>query len=230
MRSTRIENPREPGTRTYLMEGDIDWESFELDYPPIQTAEPPVVTVTARHPGNTAPRPVPHEGSLAPYLSPEPMIQVDDPSIVSLADSLVGGIDDSWEAARVLGSFVHDALEKTPTVSLPSAVEVLESRRGDCNEHTVLFVALARAAGIPARTCAGVVYLFDEFGYHAWPMVYVGEWVAMDPTLDQAVADPTHVILATGSLDAQQVITSAMGRLSITELEPGEVEGSVGGP
>jgi hypothetical protein len=49
-------------------------------------------------------------------------------------------------------------------------------------------------------------------------MVWVGEWVPMDPTLGQSVADPTHIILAEGSLESQYVINSVMGRLSITEI------------
>ncbi len=48
-------------------------------------------------------------------------------------------------------------------MSIPNALEVLESKKGDCNEHTVLFNALARAAGIPAKTAVGVVYLRGAF-------------------------------------------------------------------
>ena len=36
--------------------------------------------------------------------------------------------------------------------------QVLASGRGDCNEHTVLFVAMARALGLPARTAVGLVF------------------------------------------------------------------------
>ena len=110
------------------------------------------------------------------------------------------------------------SVQNSPTVSLPSAVDVLEYLRGDCNEHTILAVALARAAGLPARVCAGIVYIDGTFGYHAWPVVWVGEWVEMDPTFGQYVADATHIILATGSLEAQYVINSAIGRLSVREL------------
>ncbi len=95
----------------------------------------------------------------------------------------------------------------------------MENLRGDCNEHTILTVALARAAGLPARICAGIVYLNGSFGYHAWPMIWAGEWVAMDPTFSQYIADGTHIILATGDLESQYVVNSAIGRLSIIELE-----------
>jgi hypothetical protein len=43
----------------------------------------------------------------------------------------------------------------------------------------------------------------------------------MDPTFGQMVADPTHIILAEGDLEAQYVITSVMGRLRVVELEEG---------
>ncbi len=215
--STPIENPRRPGTRRFELEGDIDWSAFRMEYPPIQIFDGRVVTVISQMPDSSVSLPV-ADPELAPYLEPEPMVQSDDPAVAELADSLTEGAEDAWDAAMRLNRYVDLAVRDSPTVSLPSAVEVLESMRGDCNEHTILYVALARAAGIPARVCAGIVYLNTSFGYHAWPMVWVGEWVAVDPTLSQEVADPTHIILAVGDLEAQYVIARAMGRLSVREV------------
>ena len=48
------------------------------------------------------------------------------------------------EVARLLTTSVYTMLEKSITFSVPSAVQVLETLKGDCNEHTVLFVAMAR--------------------------------------------------------------------------------------
>lgn len=219
VRSDPIDDPRRLGTRTFRLEGEIDWSRFVLDYPPVQTAESITVTVTTGLPEETVSLPV-DDPDMEPYLIPEPLIQSDDPAVVELADSLTEGVPDAWDAALRINGYVDRAVLNSPTVSLPSAVEVLENMRGDCNEHTILFVALARAAGIPAKVCAGVVYLDRAFGYHAWPMVWVGQWVPMDPTLGQAVADPTHIILAQGSLESQYVIASAMGRLSIRVVGP----------
>ncbi len=70
---------------------------------------------------------------------------------------------------------VNALLEKKPTVSLPSAREVLRTKVGDCNEHTALYVALARALGIPARIDVGLVFVRGAFYYHAWPEVYIDE-------------------------------------------------------
>lgn len=221
--STVVAEPRSGGERTWLLEGDIDWEIFELDYPGLQTSTPgPVVTVSALPPPADEILPFPMTDtpdSLLPHLAPEPLLQSDDPAIVALADSLTRGCVDSWEAATAICRYVDAAVEDVPTVSLPSAVDVLDAMRGDCNEHTALFVALSRAAGIPSAVCNGIVYIDEgRFGYHAWPTVWVGRWVAMDPTFGMLLADATHIILAMGSLEDQYTINAVIGRLSVREI------------
>jgi transglutaminase-like putative cysteine protease len=123
---------------------------------------------------------------------------------------------------------VNAMLEKKPTVSIPSAREVLRTKIGDCNEHTALYVALARAAGIPSRIAVGLVYLRGAFYYHAWPEVYVPragggtpQWIPVDPTLNQFPADATHLRVARGGLAKQTVVLQLIGRLriAITDLE-----------
>ncbi|MCD4849101.1 MAG: transglutaminase-like domain-containing protein [Candidatus Aegiribacteria sp.] len=217
--STHISNPRSTGTRVFLLEGDIDWTNFQLDIPSVQTASGCTVTVSTGLPDNSLPYPPSIPEELEEYVLPEAMIQSDDSLIIEKALILTDGCEDSWEAARRISSFVDGAVENSPTISLPSAVDVMENLRGDCNEHTILTVALARAAGLPARICAGIVYLDGSFGYHAWPVIWVGEWVKMDPTFGQYAADATHIILATGDLESQYVVNSAIGRLSVRELE-----------
>jgi len=74
---------------------------------------------------------------------------------------------------------------------------VLDSMAGDCTEHTLLFVSLARAAGLPAREVGGVAYTSLDpslFGWHAWAEVHDGrQWVTIDPTWHQVYVDATHV-------------------------------------
>jgi len=217
--STPISNPRSTEPRTFVLLGEIDWSLFDLNVPPTQTAAGCTVTVSNGIPVRIAQFPPSIPVELIEYTLPEAMIQCDDSVITSTATGLTDGSADSWEAARRIASFVDTSVENSPTVSLPSAVDVMDNLRGDCNEHTILTVALARAVGLPARICAGIVYLNGSFGYHAWPMIWVGEWVAMDPTFSQYVADGTHIILATGNLESQYVVNSAIGRLSIIELE-----------
>lgn len=171
------------------------------------------------------------------FLAPEPFIESDAPEIVAEARTATSGASGPRERAERLVRHVSELLEKKPTVSLPSALEVLRTRVGDCNEHTALFVALARASGLPARIAVGLVYQRGGFYYHAWPEVYLEErgrglWLPADPTLNQFPADATHVRLARGGLDRQAVIMPLIGRLQMTDvrvdLAPGSVQVIVG--
>ncbi len=85
------------------------------------------------------------------------------------------GVTGTRARAEKLTRYVNALLDKKPTVSLPSAREVLRTKVGDCNEHTALYVAMARALGIPARIAVGLVYIHGAFYYHAWPEVYLDE-------------------------------------------------------
>ncbi len=224
--SSAVRDPRNTGERSWLLVGDVDWNEFELDYPGIQNlSDGPIITVTATVPQNPVVFPMEEAADEhAPYLEADAMIQCTDPVIIAVADSLTEGATDAWDAVARISRFVDRQVENVPTVSLPSAVDVLDNKRGDCNEHTILTVALCRAVGIPAVTCAGIVYVDNGiFGYHAWPAVWVGEWVAIDPTFGQQVADCTHIVLAQGSLDAQYVVNGVLGRLSIEEYTGQEI-------
>lgn len=164
-------------------------------------------------------------------LVPEPLIQSDDPRILAAAQSAAGsrrrGGGDPREVAARLSDWVYRALDKNVVFSIPSALQVLESRAGDCNEHTVLYVAMARALGLPARTAVGLVYLNGDFFYHAWPEVWLGEWVAVDPTFGQAPADAAHLRFVTGGLAQQVEIIRLIGNLNIEVLDMDE---GVAGP
>jgi transglutaminase-like putative cysteine protease len=74
-------------------------------------------------------------------------------------------------------------------------------------------VALARALGLPARENAGLVYVDRSFYYHAWPEVYVGEWITLDPVFNQLPADATHIRFVTGGVDRQVELLRVMGKL-----------------
>jgi transglutaminase-like putative cysteine protease len=166
------------------------------------------------------------------YLAPETFIESDDEEIVAEVERALEGIAGDRARAERLTRYVNGLLEKKPTVSLPSAREVLRTKIGDCNEHTVLYVAMARAAGIPARIAAGLVFVRGAFYYHAWPEVYLdGEpggalWLPVDPTFNQFPADGTHLRLTRGGLDAQTVIVPLIGRLRIEILDLEVVPGS----
>ena len=156
--------------------------------------------------------------TLARWLAPEPLVQSGAPSIRAQAHEVLGGEQDPAVAAARLTHWVAAHMRKEITMGIPSAVRVLAQGRGDCNELTVLYVALARAAGLPARPVAGLVELGGRFYYHAWPEVYLGDWVAVDPTLDQFPADAGHLRFAAGGLARQVELIRFVGRLKLEVL------------
>jgi transglutaminase-like putative cysteine protease len=170
-------------------------------------------------------QPAPADATAAAFLAPEAFIESDAPEVVAEADIAVRGVTGDRARAERLTRYVNALLDKKPTISLPSAREVLRTRVGDCNEHTALYVAMARALGIPARIAVGLVFMHGAFYYHAWPEVYLdsgngrGLWLPVDPTLNQFPADATHLRLARGGLDKQAAILPLIGQLKMTVLD-----------
>jgi len=163
---------------------------------------------------------IPADGEgMESYLSPTPFIQSSEPSLVKQASDIIDGERDALRAAALISEWVFRTVEKKPTLSIPSALDVLRFRVGDCNEHAVLFVALCRAAGIPSKLCAGLVYNEGSFYYHAWSEVFVGQWVSVDPTMNQLPGDATHIRLVDGGLDQQLEIVKLIGVLQVEVVD-----------
>ncbi len=186
-----------------------------------------VLVVSARRPAAADPaKDTPLEraraGASADDLAATPQVNFEAPGIRPLAKELTGGARGTYEAARKLSAAVHDRLEKVYGASSDRASDVLESGRGDCTEHTVLLVALARSIGIPARPVHGLVYADYGDGqpalyWHAWVEVRsAGEWIPLDPTFGQPVADATHLALGSGT---QVDTVGLLGSLKVVGVE-----------
>jgi hypothetical protein len=150
---------------------------------------------------------------------PEPLLQSNDRRIAGLAMRIRKGEHDPRIVAEKINTWVHDSIGNRVTFGVPNALEVLRTRVGDCNEHTQLFVALARAIGLPARIAAGLAYVDGKFYYHAWPEVLLGDWVPVDPTFGQFPADAAHIRFVIGGLPRQTELLRLMGNLQIDVLD-----------
>jgi transglutaminase-like putative cysteine protease len=155
---------------------------------------------------------------LAPWLQATLLIQSDAPSVHAMARALLGAERDPARAAELLTHWVFRETRRTPNTRVPNALSTLNSRRGDCNDLTVLYVALARAAGLPTRPVAGLLRIGGRFYYHAWPEVYLGDWVAVDPTLDQFPADGGHLRFVVNGLARQIELLRFLGGLKVDVL------------
>lgn len=210
-----IEDARNVSQAVYSLL-DVELSAYDLGGGR-QNLAPPWLEVSREPVSLCESRAVPE--SLRKWLAPTALIQSSDPAIVKLADSLGQGLSHPWAKSEAISHWVFASMDKRMSITLPSAVEVLKSRRGDCNEHATLFCALARAAGVPARLCLGVVYLDGRFYYHAWNAVWCGGWIELDPTFGQAPADAARIRLVSGDLSDQGRLLPAMGRLKIEVRE-----------
>jgi transglutaminase-like putative cysteine protease len=217
----RIDDPTTVARLTVHIDGLSGFDPVDLEGSGQSAREGTIDVVDFR----TLP-PGPAPADLSSYLRPEPFLESDAPEIRAEAEKASAGAPTPRLSAERLVRYVNAIVEKKPTVSLPSALEVLKTRIGDCNEHTALYVAMARSLGLPARVTVGLVYLRGAFYYHAWPEVWVEEargrglWLPVDPTLNQFPADATHVRLARGGLERQAAIVGLVGRarLEITDV------------
>ena len=220
----RIDEPRDVRRLTLRLDG-ADLTGFDLDGvgQALDGNEVDIVDAQSFKPGTPDP-------DRARYVKPEPLIESDAPEIVAEAEKAVRGVTGTRARAERLTRYVNALIDKKPTISLPSALEVLRTKVGDCNEHTALYVAMARALGIPARVDVGLTFTEGAFYYHAWPEVYIddhgrGYWLPVDPTLNEFPADATHVRLLRGGLDRQAAILPLIGHLHIAivdlKLAPG---------
>ncbi|MBN2283739.1 MAG: transglutaminase domain-containing protein [Deltaproteobacteria bacterium] len=138
------------------------------------------------------------EGDRILYLAATSHMECDAPEIRTAAEKIIGDSSEPLDKIGKLARWVSDEVADEATDSF-SALEVLRNRRGECQAHTLLFTALARAAGIPTRLAGGLLYMEDAgFLYHSWAECYAGGWVAVDPTLAQVGVDATHIKLVQG--------------------------------
>lgn len=107
------------------------------------------------------------------YLAPSPKIESTDPKIRALARQI--GVDKpaAWDRVEAIYDWVREHV-KYEDGPLKGALAALKDGRGDCEELTSLFIAICRAADVPARTvwvpghCYPEFYLIDAAGKGHW--------------------------------------------------------------
>jgi hypothetical protein len=163
-----------------------------------------------------------------PYLTASEISQCQDPRVVAKAREIVGDETDARKAAAKIVMWVHEHMEKVSSEPrLVSALEILDQMSGDCTEHAILCGALCQAVGIPARMLAGIAYARGAFYYHAWDLLYVGEWVEMDAAWGELAPDAGHIRLADAALDHKSMagLGLAAGRcLGVLQVEIMDVQ------
>jgi hypothetical protein len=123
------------------------------------------------------------------YTKPVPYLwESDNQVLFNKAIRLTAGEPNLYYKARKIFDFVNGYLTYEEQVEEHSAVWAYDHRRGDCTEFTNLFIALCRAAGIPAKFVSGYGYRPEtedlELMAHAFALIYLPNvgWVPVDLT------------------------------------------------
>jgi transglutaminase-like putative cysteine protease len=105
-----------------------------------------------------------------------------------------------------------------------SAPEILEKRIGVCTHHSIVFASFARAAGLPTKMVTGYVNLKADphrWAVHMWNEVWLGQWVAVDPTRGVFITGPSHIKFAEApsSRELQGIINRLENNLTLEILD-----------
>ncbi|MBN2473067.1 MAG: transglutaminase domain-containing protein [Pirellulales bacterium] len=108
------------------------------------------------------------------YLGPSPRIESRDRKIRELAREIGADQAKAWGRVEAIYDWVREKVEYKFDKQLRGALAALNTGVGDCEELTSLFIAICRAADIPARTvhveghCYPEFYLVDGEGEGHW--------------------------------------------------------------
>jgi hypothetical protein len=172
---------------------------LDFHFDPLAPYATRVVTVEAQL--SLTDKPVPDQLPAllqAAYTRSERYIESEDPHIAAIAKDLKAS--NALQTARNLYQFVRRTLRSLPyTPEDRGALEALSRKAGDCTEFAYLYVALARASGIPARALGGFVMpesgVLDPRDYHNWAEFYAdGAWQLADPQRGRFMSQASHYI------------------------------------
>lgn len=161
------------------------------------------------------------------YLKSSYFLDSDNERIKELAERLTEKLDDPWAKARRIEKWAHENMKGSTDIAFATASQVCRDLAGDCRQYAMLTAALCRAAGVPARTAVGLVYINDPehgpmFGFHMWTEVFVNkQWLMLDATLGKGSVGAAHLKVADHSWNDTQTlapllpVTRVLGRIKI---------------
>ncbi len=184
-----------------------------------------VIVRTSRHAGR------PQKASAAERadaLKFTPRYPLANATVCKLAAAAVKGAPDDRAKVQSLLRFTRAYIQEAPNAKSLSVMDIIQSKKGDCTAHSLLFTTLARAAGIPAREATGWIYAGDGnqvFGGHAWSEVILnGQWVPVDSVWSEMQINPGHIQRyspGANSSKSQGFVTGLKARiLSVKTIAP----------
>ncbi len=122
------------------------------------------------------------------YLVDEPKYSIEHPVIRAAVAEAVGDEKHPYWIARKIYAHIHEKMHYEMIGGWDVAPKVLERGSGSCSEYSFVFIAMCRAAGLPARYSGSLVIRKDDASYddvfHRWVEIYLPPygWVPVDPS------------------------------------------------
>jgi len=161
------------------------------------------------------------------YTEPDPLVNSGDKRIKRLAGKIAGKERNPYRKAKLVYNYVRARLKQSKD-SLKNLDEVLDKRKGDSFNYAILFCALNRALGIPARPIGGIVVDKSRNSIrHFWAEIYLEGigWLPVDPFL----GDNNYLVPLSrdknpgnyffGNLDNRHIVLSR-GTVVIKQMNP----------
>lgn len=139
------------------------------------------------------------------FLRDTPLTEA-DAALKAFARDVAGVTDgDVLRAMHALTAAIHQEMtfDTAPTDAGTSAVQAFALKRGVCQDLSHVFIAAARAVGVPARYVSGHLAredgVVEQEAAHAWAEAHAPGlgWVGFDPTNGMSPT-PAYVRLAIG--------------------------------
>jgi len=162
------------------------------------------------------------------YTKEDEIVPVNDKIISDVVRSIVGREKNPYFKARKLYEYLLRRLDYIESTESQTVMESLDKRKGDAYDYAVLFAALARNAGVPARPVAGfLVYGNKQTVNHWWSEFYINGigWIPVDPAMgdDMSLSDlpvrESNSDYYFGNIGSQHIAFSR-GTINIKKINP----------
>lgn len=150
------------------------------------------------------------------YTADGERYRIDSPYIKELAARIVGDEKNPYWIARKVFDHIIDRLHYEMIGGWDVPEVVLKRGSGSCSEYTFCFVALCRAAGLPARYQGSIVVRGDDASideaFHRWAQVYLPGygWIPVDANRGDSKSPVTQA-KGFGELAGKFLITTQSG-------------------
>ncbi|MCH1557716.1 MAG: transglutaminase-like domain-containing protein, partial [Flavobacteriaceae bacterium] len=122
------------------------------------------------------------------YSKNTPRYPINSKKITTLAKKVIN--DEKKDEIKIekLMNFVSEYIEDDYESNSESVLDIIDKKKGDCTEHSLLFTTMSRSMGFPTREVTGWAYDGNKkYVLHAWVEVALkvdGEfyWIPIDPT------------------------------------------------